>query len=112
MLSPCDGEVTEVRDGLPDLVPPVSDRDNPAGNHVGISCGEVTILLAHLRQGSVEVAQGERVATGDRVGLVGNSGNTTEPHLHIHAYDAATGEGVEMAFGGVRPIRNRVFSSP
>ncbi|MGE0668570.1 MAG: M23 family metallopeptidase [Sphingomonadales bacterium] len=110
VVSPCDGTVTEARDGLPDLVPPERDRDNPAGNHVALDCGGVTVELAHLRRGSVAVAPGARVDRGDPIGRVGNSGNTTEPHLHIHAVDPRTGKGVPMSFAGRYPVRNAVFS--
>ncbi|MEO3433318.1 M23 family metallopeptidase [Inquilinus sp. CAU 1745] len=110
VVSPCDGTITEVRDGLPDLPPPQADPENPAGNHVIIACGGLLVELAHLRQGSVEVAAGDIVEAGQRIGAVGNSGNTTEPHLHIHAVDAATGEAVPISFGGAIPVRNRTFS--
>lgn len=43
------------------------------------------ILLGHLRQGSVVVSVGQSVVSGTPLGEVGNSGNTTQPHLHIHA---------------------------
>ncbi len=55
------------------------------------------------------MAEGARVEAGDLLGLAGNSGNTSEPHLHIHAVDAATGLGVPMAFDGRVPLRNRLF---
>lgn len=42
------------------------------------------VVLAHLRQGTLRVGVGERVRKGDPLALVGNSGNTTMPHLHLH----------------------------
>ena len=60
-------------------------------------------------EGSVAVDEGDRVAVGDRLGAVGNSGNTTEPHLHIHAVDATKGMGVPISFDGRVPVRNRRF---
>ena len=45
----------------------------------------VEVILAHLKQGSVAVTAGMKVNTGDVLGQVGNSGNTSQPHLHIHA---------------------------
>ena len=45
-------------------------------------------MLAHLRQGSVAVGQGQQVAAGDTLGRCGNSGNTSEPHLHFHLQDS------------------------
>lgn len=111
VVSPCAGKVVEVADGLPDLSPPRMDPDHPAGNHVVLECGAegIRVLLAHLQRGSVAVAEGARVGPGDLLGLAGNSGNTSEPHLHIHAVDAATGLGVPVAFDGQVPLRNRVF---
>jgi hypothetical protein len=109
VVSPCAGTVASVRDGLPDLAPPRRDKANASGNHIVIRCGALLVELAHLRQGSLAHKAGDAVATGERVGAVGNSGNTTEPHLHIHAVDAVTGDAIEIAFDGEVPVRNRVF---
>lgn len=113
LYSPCDGRVTRVVDGLPDLVPPASDRENAPGNHVVIHCQGVNVVLAHMKQGSVVVREGDTVTTGQRIGAVGNSGNTTEPHLHIHAVraetdDAIGGTGVPVFFSGKFLVRNAV----
>ncbi|MFB9950594.1 M23 family metallopeptidase [Rhizobium puerariae] len=109
VLSPCAGTVIAASDGLPDLRPPTRDRDNLAGNHVVLSCHGLDILLAHLRRGTIAVEPGARVRVGELLGEVGNSGNTTEPHLHLHAVDPETGAGVQMAFDGVVPVRNTDF---
>src|SRR3546814_4096128 len=51
-------------------------------------------MLAHLRRGSVAVEAGQQVAAGDELGRCGNSGNTSEPPLHLHLQDAPKfGEG-------------------
>ncbi len=109
VVSPCAGEVAAARGDLPDLVPPERDPENAAGNHVVLACGEIRVELAHFMRGSVAVEPGDTVAIGDALGRVGNSGNTTEPHLHIHAFDPATGNGVPMIFDGRFPVRNSVF---
>lgn len=109
VVSPCEGSVTAVRDGLPDLAPPQSDRENPAGNHVVVSCGGIAVELAHLRKDSISVKVGDRLNAGDEIARVGNSGNTTEPHLHIHAVDPERRTGVPLSFEGRFPVRNRVF---
>jgi hypothetical protein len=85
--APCGGRVVSVADGHPDLPPPKRDRINIAGNFVAIACNDIdaTVFLGHLRQGSVVPARNSVVARGEQIGRVGNSGNTTEPHLHIHA---------------------------
>lgn len=109
VVSPCAGTVTAVVDGLPDLPPPDADRANPAGNHVVLACSDLQVELAHLREGSVVVAAGQQIAVGAAIGQVGNSGNSTEPHLHVHAVDARSGMGVQMSFDGVVPVRNTQF---
>lgn len=110
IVSPCAGTVLSVRDGLPDLVPPAADPENAAGNHVVIDCGGFNVELAHFQRGSVTVAEGDRLAVGDALGRVGNSGNTTEPHLHIHAVDPRTDKGIPIAFDGRLPLRNAIFA--
>jgi Peptidase family M23 len=109
VVSPCTGSIVSLRGDLPDLVPPNADRDNARGNHVIIDCGGLNIVLAHLQQGSINAVPGQKLATGDLIGRVGNSGNTTEPHLHIHAVDPQTQKGQAIAFGGRPPLRNRLY---
>jgi hypothetical protein len=109
IVSPCLGTVLSARDGLPDLVPPAADPENAAGNHVIIDCGGFNVELAHFQRGSITVADGDRLDVGDALGRVGNSGNTTEPHLHIHAVDPQTEKGIPVAFDGRPPVRNAIF---
>lgn len=109
IVSPCAGEVREAQDGLPDLVPPQMDPVNAAGNHVIVACDGLLVELAHLRNGSVAVSPGDIVEVNDVLGAVGNSGNTSEPHLHVHAVDEATGMAVPLRFDGVTPVRNTVY---
>jgi len=85
VYAPCAGVVARTEDRLPDRKPPEHDRQHPAGNFVLLECGESDVLLAHLMQASLTVKPGERVETGQLMGRVGNSGLTTEPHLHLHA---------------------------
>jgi murein DD-endopeptidase MepM/ murein hydrolase activator NlpD len=88
-LAPAAGTVVSVLDCEPDSPPQQPPRfTNPLGNHVGIKVAEgATLFMAHLQRGSVRVAVGERVAPGQQIGLVGNSGNTSEPHFHVHLQD-------------------------
>lgn len=104
VYSPCTGEVIVARDGLPDHTPPVSDPHRPEGNFVVIRCQGIDVVLAHLQEHSVLVSEGELVEAGQLLGRVGNSGNTTEPHLHIHAERwSASSDGTEEKVGV--PIR-------
>ena len=85
LCAPCDGTVVAAEGTMPDFEVPNQDTVNRLGNHVILRCGGAEIVFAHMREGSVTVAPGDRVNVGERVGEVGNSGASTEPHLHIHA---------------------------
>lgn len=85
VFSPCAGEVSSLENGQPDVLAGDQYRVRSGANHVAIKCHNAIVVLAHLKQGSVLVKRGQSVNVGDQIGLVGNSGNTEEPHLHIHA---------------------------
>ena len=97
VIAPCAGDVEVAVDGLPDLQVPQMDRAHLAGNHVILRCADVNILLGHFRNGSVLVHAGQRLRVGDAIAQVGNSGNTSEPHLHINAMLPGT---VDAPFSG------------
>ena len=99
LYSPCDGIVVSVVDNLPDLVPPNRDQTNPAGNHIVIKKQGIKVVLAHLHQGSVLVKVGESIVEGQPLAKIGNSGNTTEPHLHIHAERVELEEELKQGIG-------------
>lgn len=116
LYSPCSGEVIQAVDGLKELEPFEMNRDtqsyrqqHPTGNHVRIGCKGVEVVIAHLVPGSLQVEKGQRIEAGDPIGRVGNSGNTSEPHLHIHA--EKNGQGVPIRFGGRFLIRNSLVFS-
>ena len=112
VYAPCEGNVIRILDGQPDMTVPKMDRSQLEGNHVLIQCGNFAVLLAHLRYGSIRVTAGERVAAGEQIGKVGNSGQTTEPHLHIHVQrlpdsgPLLSGEPLHLTFDGEFPVRN------
>ncbi|HET6301180.1 M23 family metallopeptidase [Microbacterium sp.] len=108
ILAPIDGTVVDTHDGEPDhearrspftLIPYAFTQARrvsagvagTAGNHVVIAASPTGpyVLLAHLRRGSVRVRAGVVVRAGDQVGECGNSGNSTEPHVHVQASDSA-----------------------
>jgi hypothetical protein len=84
VLAPCAGTIVGVTDGLPDMAVPLRDRIHPAGNHVLLDCRGYIVVLAHMAPGSIGVKTGDVLEAGARLGEVGNSGNTDEPHLHMH----------------------------
>jgi murein DD-endopeptidase MepM/ murein hydrolase activator NlpD len=89
---------------MPDHDVPNEDLVNRLGNHVILRCGEAEIVFAHMRHGSIAIVAGQRVVVGDRLGEVGNSGASTEPHLHIHAQRPAA-EGAPPISGDPLALR-------
>jgi hypothetical protein len=90
-LAVANGTVVAVKDGIPENIPGAASRAVPitletvGGNHVIIDLGQGRYAFyAHLQPGRLRVKVGDKVKSGQVVGLVGNSGNSTEPHLHFH----------------------------
>lgn len=115
LIAPCSGEVISIESKLVDNIPPKMDSKNLLGNHVILFCVGHSVLLAHLKKDSVTVKIGDKVETGFQLAEAGNTGNTTEPHLHIHAVKgkfikteeiAGTAEGVPILFDNKFLIRN------
>lgn len=104
VLAPCAGEVVVAEGDRPDMPVPMVDDGYPAGNHILLRCAGIDILLGHFRQGSVRVSTGDSIAVGQQIGEVGNSGETGEPHLHIHAQLPGT---TERPFSGT-PVPTRL----
>lgn len=120
ILAPADGIVVHAHDGETDhvgrrsqltLVPYALGQAARlrqgaaalAGNHLVIALRHsgMFVVLAHLRAGSLRVAAGEEVAAGQHVADCGNSGNSTQPHVHVQVMDgpdASGARGVPMAF--------------
>jgi Peptidase family M23 len=97
LIAPCAGTVVAALDGLPDQRIPQQDPVHKGGNYVMIDCGPFVVALAHLQRGSVRVRPGDDIALGAPIGLMGNSGQSSEPHLHIHAQ---LGFNPNQPFGG------------
>ena len=118
VYAPCGGVVLIALDGLPNMQVPQVDREHMAGNHVLLRCKDADVLLGHLKPGSVTFAAGNAVAVGDRIGHVGNTGNTGEPHLHVHAQrrsalsEPLSGDPLPMRFDGRFLVRNDRVVAP
>jgi murein DD-endopeptidase MepM/ murein hydrolase activator NlpD len=118
VLAPCAGRVVLAVDGLPDMQIPEMDREHKAGNHVLLRCVEADVLVGHLMPGSVQVRVGDAVATGVWLGAVGNSGNTGEPHLHVHAQRPGpvgapfSGDPLPILLDGRFPVRGDRIGLP
>ncbi len=88
VLSVADGTVVNVVSDAPDISPGALPAEVPigeaTGNRVIVDIGDgVYALFAHLRQASATVKVGDKVTKGQVIGRLGNSGNTSEPHLHF-----------------------------
>jgi hypothetical protein len=94
LLAVADGTVVRVVDGKPDIAPgapPIlATPEDFAGNHVTVRIRPgVFAEYGHLLQGSVQIRVGQHVRAGQQLGRLGNSGNTTAPHLHFGLIDRA-----------------------
>lgn len=105
-----DGPVVAVLDGLPEQVPGVDPTGltlaQYGGNHVVQDIGNGNFAFyAHLKTGSVKVKPGDRLTTGQVLGNVGNTGNSSAPHLHFHvmsAPDPLRADGLPFVFRSFR----------
>jgi murein DD-endopeptidase MepM/ murein hydrolase activator NlpD len=97
LYAPCAGVVVEAIDGLKDNVPGEMNKMYIPGNTVVIKAADSEyVFLCHFRQGSIKVKGGQKVVKGDLLGQCGNSGNSSEPHLHYHLQD---GPDINTAIG-------------
>lgn len=104
-----DATVVEVKDGIPENVPnekpavPIN-LATVAGNHVNLDLGGgVYAMYAHLQPGSIRVKVGDRVTAGQVIGLLGNTGNSSEPHLHFQLMNRNSplgSDGLPYSFAG------------
>ena len=81
--SPSDGKIVAIENNVYDNIPGQFNRDMIAGNYVVIDHenGEFS-LLAHFKEGSIIVSVGDTIVKEQELGKAGNSGNSSEPHLH------------------------------
>ena len=85
LFAPADGEIVLVVDGIKDNKPGILNPNYVPGNSVIIkTVHNEYLFFAHFKQHSIKVKQGQKVKQGDLLGLCGNSGNSSEPHLHFH----------------------------
>jgi murein DD-endopeptidase MepM/ murein hydrolase activator NlpD len=107
LLAPADGTVYTTSDCDPDMpIGVMGGGKDAGGNQVVLEVApDEFLFLCHLQPGSITVKKGDRVTTGQVLGLVGNSGNTSEPHLHIHlqhGVDPDLAEGIPLCFHNYR----------
>ena len=89
--APAAGVIATSINTFPDQPIGSVDLQHPAGNQVVIDVGAGRfIAFGHLQSGSIKASVGARVKRGEIIGLVGNSGNSDEPHLHLQAQNQAS----------------------
>jgi murein DD-endopeptidase MepM/ murein hydrolase activator NlpD len=97
ILAPGDGLVVEAVSDIPDNTPGMVNPETLYGNHIVLDHGNGEVsLLAHLQRGSLQVQRGQAVRQGDVLARCGNSGTSTEPHLH---YQLMNGRRYLKSFG-------------
>jgi hypothetical protein len=107
LMAVADGVIAATKDSIPQNVPGAASRAVPitmttvGGNYVAIDIGRGRYALyAHVQPGSLRVKVGDHVKRGQVVALLGNSGNSTEPHVHFQIADGPTflsSEGIPYA---------------
>jgi hypothetical protein len=106
ILAAAAGKVVTAIDGVPENVPGSMNPLCVVGNCVIIDQGQNEFALyAHLQPGSLRLHVGDQVQQGEVLGLCGNSGNSSEPHLHFHVQDSGVlqdGAGVTPYFTNVK----------
>lgn len=102
LIAPCDGVVVLAVDGIKDNVPGEMNTFHAGGNCVIIkTANNEFIVIAHFKQNSIKVKEGESVKQGQLLGLCGNSGHSSEAHVHFHVQnveDMNTATGVKCYF--------------
>src|SRR5690606_4327360 len=97
-------------DGMNDNIPGEMDEDNPAGNYCIIAHEHNEYsMIAHFKKDSICVETGDNVKAGQLLGLCGNSGNSSEAHIHFQVMDHPDflqAKSLHIQFhGGAEPIQ-------
>ncbi|MFO0781614.1 MAG: M23 family metallopeptidase [Candidatus Saccharimonadales bacterium] len=108
ILAPASGIIVEAVDGLRDNKPRQINSFNYLGNYIMIKHAEnVYSVLGHLRQDSVVVTKGYKVDVGQKLATCGNSGYTTDPHLHFHVQDSDVFAKVDKRYNKVNAAQGQ-----
>ncbi len=98
LYAPESGQIVEMENLVAENIPGETNKNQLFGNYIIIDHGNAEYsVLAHFMKNSIIVNIGDLVAKGQVIGLTGNSGNSTEPHLHYHLQNKSSiGQGVGL----------------
>lgn len=118
VISICDGTVVDFTDGIAENEG-YNDDGSGGGNWFKINNGKETICYFHMQPGSLTkglLKKGAKVKKGDMLGLLGNAGGSSEPHVHVQALDDPDGDGdgetVPLNFSNIYIIDKNVLKEP
>lgn len=90
VVAPYRGKVVTVVDGIKDNIPGEMNEQQPAGNYIVIAHPNNEFsMIAHFKMNSIVVKPGDTVKEGQLLGYCGNSGNSSEAHIHFQVMDRA-----------------------
>lgn len=98
LFAPGNGQIVEMENSVTENITGKTNTEQLFGNYVIIDHGNTEYsVLAHFMKNSIIISVGDIVTKGQVIGLSGNSGNSTEPHLHYHLQNKPSiGQGVGL----------------
>lgn len=105
IYSPCKGVVLNMQNNFQNE-PVYQPSKKIPSNSVTISCeGNMIVKMSHFNRNSITVKVDDSVEKGDFLGKIGNSGNSSEPHLHIQANDTNSGKSIRLSYYGFELLK-------
>ncbi|MBU3133726.1 M23 family metallopeptidase [Clostridium gasigenes] len=112
---PCEATVVEIVNGIEDNIPFSGKYPYNVGNRIILKIDNYYIVMGHLAKDSIAVKVGDRVKSGQQLAIIGNSGLTPRPHLHMQVSKCEDGQywqgkGVPIFFNDLYyPIKNKII---
>lgn len=112
---PCEATVVEIVNGIEDNIPFSGKYPYNVGNRIILKIDNYYIVMGHLAKDSIAVKVGDRVKSGKQLAIIGNSGLTPRPHLHMQVSKCEDGQywqgkGVPIFFNDLYyPIKNKII---